>query len=182
MSINPIPLLQRVETSLHQTWRIELPDKSYDLNVGLDVNYWYSPRAHKENGSVEMLHAPTWLIYWVNYVFNRQIEKSQLLKKVIDDISRLRNGVIVISKLFFCEQVELLPDEYVTEGLNIYLLKEGRYLEKRVYTQFGIENPVYRVCLSEFQGQKSNSFRTEMCLFSSTVCLFFYILSDFKVM
>ena len=173
LSINPIPLLQRVETSLHQTWRIELPDKSYDLNVGLDVNYGYSSHAYKENGSVEMLYAPTWLIYWVNDVLYRQIERNRLLKEVIDDIGRLPNGVIVISKLFFCEQVELLPDEYVTEQSNIYLLKEGRYLEKGVYTQFGFKNPVYRVCLSEFQGQKSNSFRKEMGLFSSTVCLFF---------
>ena len=175
LSINPIALLQRVEASLHQPWRIELPDKSYDLNVGLDVNYGYSSHAYKENGSVAMLYAPTWLIYWVNDVLNRQIERNQLLKEVIDGIGRLPNGFIVISKLFFCEQVELLPDEYVMEQTNIYFLKEGKYLEKGVYTQFGIKNPVFRVCLSEFQGQKSNSFRKEMGLYSSTVCLFFYI-------
>ena len=175
LSINPTSLLRSVESSLHQRWRIELPDKSYDLSVGLDVNYWYMPHVHKENGSVEMLYAPRWLIYWASDVSNQQIERNQLLKEVIDDIGRLPKGVIVISKLFFCEQVELLPDEYVTEGLNIYLLKEGRYLEKGVYTQFGIKNPVYRVCLSEFQGQKSSSFRKEVGLFSSTVCLFFYI-------
>ena len=112
LSINPITLLQRVEASLHQPWRTELPDKSYDLSVGLDVNHGYSPHAYKENGSVEMLHAPTWLIYWVNGVLNRQIERNKLLKEIIDDIGRLPNGVIVISKLFFCEQVELLLDDY----------------------------------------------------------------------
>ena len=176
MSIKPITLLHRIETSLHQSWRIELPGKSYDLTVSLDVNYGYPSYAHKENGSVEMLHVPTWLSYWADFVSNRQIARNQLLQKVIDDFDFFPNGFIVISKLFFCEQVELLPDEYITDGHNIYFLKQGKYLENGVYTQFGYKNPVYRVCLSEFIGQKSSSHGQEICLSFSTLCLFFYVL------
>ena len=87
MAIDPITLLQTVESSLHQPWIIELPSKSFDLAVSLDVKYNYLPRAHEDNGSVKILHAPTWLIYWVHYENNRQIIRNQLLTEVIDDLA-----------------------------------------------------------------------------------------------
>ena len=175
MSINPTSLLQMIERSLHQPWRIDLAGKSYDLAISLDVNYDYEPLTHEENGFVKIFYAPTWLIFWANHVHSRQIKRNQVLTEVTDGLYDFYTGTIFISRLFFCEQVELLPDEYIMEGHNIYLLREGKYLEEGVYTQFGIANPVYRVCLSELQGQKSSSYRQEIRLLCSTLYLFYIL-------
>jgi hypothetical protein len=166
ISVNPNFIEQTIQKTLKDFWYISYENKKIPLKVMLTKGKPYVlQRIDKDAGnSPSVLSANPKIVYMLikdGYIFNSNHSKEKYLHIVPGGQWKLIVEEILITNLFFCNQIDLLPDEYVINAAHTIFFKVKNttlFDYRRVYTHkkplAGMPE-VVRICLSEF-GQTNN--------------------------
>jgi hypothetical protein len=166
ISVNPKFIEQTIQKTLKDFWYIFYEDKKIPLKVMLTKGKSYVLRRidNKAGDSPSVLGANPKTVYMLirdGYIFNSNDSKDKYLHIVPGGEWKPIVEEILITNLFFCNQIDLLPDEYVINAAHTIFFKVKNttlFDYRRVYT---LKKPlagmpeVVRICLSEF-GQTIN--------------------------
>ena len=111
-SLIPADVLKTIQSSLNERWRIKVDDLKYYFNVAFDIYGYYV-----QNGN----------FLRVNRLNPVDKTESTPLPKVYDYIYEYVQPIppFYITKMFFCEQVTLLPEEWRSDYQGIWLNLTG---------------------------------------------------------
>jgi hypothetical protein len=150
---NPSYLRDVIKQALTETWFLKYEEEEYPLSVKLNEIIKYS------QASIDTLHGGrigtiniTTLFYLADYLmYKMQLVSSDDYLIPLYPTEWIKTGMF-LTKLFLCEQVDLLPEEYTFSQFEIYfeVTKKALYDgEFRVVS--GTPEETVRICIDEFE-------------------------------
>ncbi|KAL4231213.1 hypothetical protein ACF0H5_008795 [Mactra antiquata] len=149
-SVNPSKLRKNLGQALLETWYVEVKETRISLSVEMDPFQNYQAFDSSKN-YYAMNASFTYLNEYYNYLYFPDVSDGVLpyfLYDVNDRNEIINNGLWFLSKLFFCEQIELYVDEYDDFRRTILFKVTNKTLHA---SDFMVTNTgSKRVCLSQF--------------------------------
>lgn len=151
-SVNPNHLAKLVKAALRDTWLMTYGNSTITLNVTLNKYnmYDYVTFEVSENATHVKEFCPVTMICVGLSVQNKFCEKERIYPVLQTDENQLNWGIFV-TELFFCDQVELFPEEFTYRCLALYFKVRNKTLHSfhKIVNELNGDLKV-RVCVDEF--------------------------------
>ncbi|WAR11312.1 hypothetical protein MAR_025492, partial [Mya arenaria] len=132
-------IVTNVEQSISRHWKLLLRDKIWSFSVSFHKYTKYIDMPFEDANLVEV--CPLWWFFFASDKLQTATERTfvyfhhwQALKKA-SRTARERTTELVITRAFFCQQVELIESEYIDLQQQIFLVKYNKTIEQGEFTR-----------------------------------------------